>query len=90
MAGCSTGSRMMADQLISTGKSQQAIANAGLGLGLVGLAAGATLFVLSLRKPPPSDSPNNGGDPHTPGPAGPQTTADVVVGPGWLGARGSF
>jgi hypothetical protein len=80
----------MADQLISTGKSQQAIANAGLGIGIVGLAAGATLFVLSLRKPPPSDSTNNGGDPHTPGPAGPQVTASVTVGPGWLGARGSF
>jgi hypothetical protein len=34
---------------ISAGKTQQTVANVGLAVGLVGAAAGATLFVLSLR-----------------------------------------
>ena len=70
------GGRANANNLISTGSSQQAIANAGLGIGLVGIAAGATLFVLSTRRPP-SD-------------AGPPPSAELVVAPTWLGARGSF
>jgi hypothetical protein len=72
-----TGGRDNANNLISTGKSQQAVANAGLGIGIVGIAAGATLFVLSLRRKPPAD-------------AAPPPTAELVVGPSWLGARGSF
>ncbi len=35
---------------VSTGKTQQTVANVGLIVGAVGLAAGATLFVLSLPK----------------------------------------
>lgn len=35
---------------ISSGKSQQTLANVGLAVGLVGLAAGGVLFVLSLPK----------------------------------------
>jgi hypothetical protein len=75
-AGESSSVRSNVTSLISTGKSQQTIANVGLGIGLVGVAAGATLLVLSLRKPP-SD-------------AAPRPTADLVVGPSWAGARGSF
>lgn len=35
---------------ISSGKTQQTIANVGLAVGIVGVAAGATLFVLSMPK----------------------------------------
>lgn len=35
---------------ISSGKTQQTIANVGLAFGIVGVAAGATLFVLSIPK----------------------------------------
>jgi len=35
---------------ISSGKTQQTIANVGLGLGIAGVAAGATLFALSLQQ----------------------------------------
>jgi hypothetical protein len=35
---------------ISSGKTKQTIANVGLAVGLVGLAAGTTLFVISLKK----------------------------------------
>jgi hypothetical protein len=41
---------------ISSGQTQQTVANVGLTLGLVGLAAGATLFVLSM--PPKSSAAN--------------------------------
>jgi hypothetical protein len=35
---------------ISSGKTKQTIANVGLAVGIVGVAAGSTLFVLSLKK----------------------------------------
>jgi hypothetical protein len=35
---------------IDKGRTQQTVANVGLALGIVGLAAGATLFVLDLKK----------------------------------------
>lgn len=35
---------------ISSGKTQQVVANVGLGVGIVGVAVGATLFVLSMPK----------------------------------------
>jgi hypothetical protein len=60
---------------VSSGQTQQAIANAGLVVGIVGIAAGAALIVLSTRKPRDA--------------AG-QPTADLIVGPGWLGAKGTF
>ncbi len=41
---------------ISSGKTQQTIANVGLGVGLAGLATGATLFVLSLPRSAPAPS----------------------------------
>jgi hypothetical protein len=59
---------------ISTGKTDQTIANVSLALGIVGVAAGATLFVISIPKK--NDAP------------APQTS--LVVGPGSLGLRGTF
>jgi hypothetical protein len=38
---------------ISSGKTQQLVANVGLGVGVVGVALGATLFVLSMPKSTP-------------------------------------
>jgi len=38
---------------ISSGKTQQVVANVGLGIGIVGVALGATLFVLSMPKSTP-------------------------------------
>jgi hypothetical protein len=41
---------------ISSGKTKQTIANVGLAFGIVGVAAGTTLFVLSLGRGPASPS----------------------------------
>jgi hypothetical protein len=41
---------------ISSGKTQQTIANVGLVVGIAGVAAGTTLFVLSLPKGTPSNA----------------------------------
>lgn len=41
---------------ISSGKTQQVVANVGLALGLVGAAAGGTMFVLSMPKKAPAPS----------------------------------
>jgi hypothetical protein len=57
---------------ISSGKTQQTVANVGLVVGLVGVAAGATLFVLSLHHDAPGPS------------------AALVVGPTWMGVRGTL
>jgi hypothetical protein len=59
---------------VSGGKSQQAVANTGLVIGLLGIAAGATFFTLWLL---PSKSPS-------------QASASLVIGPGSLGVAGTF
>jgi len=59
---------------VDNGKTQQLLANVGLGVGIVGLGVGATLFALSMKKKPDSTQP--------------QTT--WLVGPGSLGVRGTF
>lgn len=59
---------------IDKGRTQQIVANVGLGVGIAGLAAGATLFVLSMKKKPETTQP--------------QTT--WLIGPGSLGVRGTF
>ena len=59
---------------IDKGRTQQTVANVGLGLGIAGLAAGATLFVLSMKKKPDTTQP--------------QTT--WLIGPGSVGVRGTF
>jgi hypothetical protein len=69
------------DGEISSGKSQQTIANVGLVVGLVGVAAGATLFVLSLKSESgPSASPASP----------PPPAASLVLAPGWAGLRGAW
>jgi hypothetical protein len=59
---------------IDSGRTQQTIANVGLVVGAVGVAAGATLFVLSLPKSSSSSAPATG----------------LVVTPGFVGLRGSL
>ena len=59
---------------ISSGKTQQTLANVGLIVGAVGVAAGVTMVVLSTRK---SKGP-------------PAPTTGLVIGPGYLGANGTF
>jgi hypothetical protein len=56
---------------IDSGRTQQTIANVSLVVGGVGLAAGATMFVISLSH---KSSPTTG----------------LVLGPGYLGVRGSL
>jgi len=74
---CGTGPcpASFSDQ-ISTGKTQQTLANVGLVVGIVGAAAGVTLFVLS-SKSSKSDEP-------------PPASARVVVGPSYAGVHGQF
>jgi hypothetical protein len=45
---------------IDSGKTYQTVANIGLGVGIVGIAAGATLFVLSLNQPKDETAPKVG------------------------------
>lgn len=59
---------------ISKGQTQQAIANAGLIVGIVGVAAGATMIGLSFRGKKEAGRP----------------TADLVVGPSYAGVAGTF
>jgi hypothetical protein len=73
--GCPNGNRALANQKISSGNTQQTLADVGLGIGIAGLAAGAALFVVSTRRAPSDAS---------------QPTAGLVVGPSWIGAQGSF
>jgi hypothetical protein len=63
----------LADE-VSRGKREQAIANVGLVVGLVGLAVGATFFTLWVL-------PHHGSS---------SASASLVVGPGSLGLAGTF
>jgi hypothetical protein len=63
---------------VNSGKTTQAVANVSLVIGAVGLAAGATLFVLSLRKDKTESAPS--------APA----AARLVVSPGYAGLHGEF
>ncbi len=60
---------------ISSGKTQQTVANVGLAVGLVGAAAGVTLYVLSMPKSSPSTT---------------AASTALVVGPSWAGLQGRF
>jgi hypothetical protein len=77
VAGCPNpvGGRANADSLVSSGKTQQAIANAGLAIGVIGVAVGVTLIGVSFRKPA-ADAP--------------PATSELVVGPRWAGIKGTF
>jgi hypothetical protein len=59
---------------ISAGRTQQTLANVGLVIGAVGVAAGATLLVLSMGK----------------NKSAPAATTGLVVGPGYVGVNGTF
>ncbi len=59
---------------VSSGRTQQTLANVGLVVGAVGVATGATLFVLSLPKSSSSPAPATG----------------LVVAPGFVGVRGTL
>jgi hypothetical protein len=74
--GCPTpiGGRATVNSEISSGKTQQAVANAGLAIGVIGVATGATLLALSFRRAPDSGRPSG----------------ELVLGPSWAGVRGSF
>jgi hypothetical protein len=61
---------------VSTGKTQELVANVGLGVGIAGIAAGATLFVLSL-----------GGSSST---APQAASTSLVVSPNFIGLRGAL
>jgi hypothetical protein len=61
---------------ISSGKTKQTVANVGLAVGIAGAAVGATLFVISLKQGSANDRP--------------APSAAIVVGPGWLGMRGTL
>lgn len=67
---CSTG---FADE-VKSGKTTQTLANVGLVIGAVGLATGATLFILSLRKDKTE----------------PASEIRVVAFPGYAGVHGAF
>ena len=57
---------------VDSGRTQQTVANVGLGVGIAGIAAGTALFFYSMPT-------------RTSGPG-----AALVVGPGYLGVRGSL
>lgn len=59
---------------VETGKSQQLLANVGLGVGIVGLGVGATLFALSMKKKPDAT----------------QAQTTWLIGPSSVGVRGTF
>ncbi len=61
---------------VSSGKTQQTIANIGLVVGAVGVAAAVPLFILSAGKKNADDAP--------------PAEAGFVVGPGYMGIRGRF
>jgi hypothetical protein len=60
---------------IDSGKTEQTIANVGLVVGAVGVAAGMTLFVLSI--------PSGSGETK-------DKALALDVGPSWMGVRGAF
>jgi hypothetical protein len=62
---------------IDAGKTQQTLANIGLVVGAVGIAAGATLFVLSVTGDDASEQQGS-------------TPTRLVVGPGYAGLHGTF
>jgi hypothetical protein len=62
---------------ISNGKTQELVANIGLGVGIAGIAAGATLFALSF----------GGGKPATPSRS---ASTSLVISAGYIGLRGDL
>lgn len=81
---CPESRRAEAVELQDSGRSQQTLANVGLVVGAVGLAAGATLIVIGLSS---GDQPSETATAASPR-SGPST--QLAVGPSWTGVRGSF
>jgi hypothetical protein len=79
--GCPLGNRAIVNQKISSGETQQTLADVGLGIGIAGIATGVALFALSTRRPVSDAAEASRGG---------ALTAEPVVGPSWIGARGSF
>ncbi|HTJ81526.1 MAG TPA: tetratricopeptide repeat protein [Polyangiaceae bacterium] len=76
-SGCSP-SDASAQDLVDQGKSQQLIANVGLAIGAVGLAAGATLIVIHIATADGGDAPKS------------DEALNLEVGPSYVGVRGRF
>jgi hypothetical protein len=79
---CPADSQDDLDQ-IDSGRTQQTLANVGLVVGIVGIGAGVTLFVLSLGG---KSSEAKTGQAHL----APVRKPELVVGPGFTGVRGKF
>jgi hypothetical protein len=62
---------------VSNGKTQELVANVGLGVGIAGIAAGATLFALSFGGGKAAASPQAAG-------------TSLVLSPGFIGLRGDL
>jgi hypothetical protein len=62
---------------VSNGKTQELVANVGLGVGIVGVAAGATLFALSFGGAKTAASPQ-------------AASTSLVLTPGFIGLRGDL
>lgn len=62
---------------VDAGKTQQTLANVGLIVGAVGIAAGATLFVLSVTGGSSSEKDS-------------ASSSQLVIGPSYAGLRGHF
>jgi hypothetical protein len=62
---------------VSNGKTQELVANVGLGVGIAGIAAGATLFALSFGGGKPAASPQAAG-------------TSLVFSPSFIGLRGDL
>jgi hypothetical protein len=70
---------------VARGQAEQTASDIALGFGLAGLAAGATLFLLSM--PPKKEA----APPPVPQPAPPSApSTEVWLALGWVGVRGSF
>ncbi len=81
---CPEADQAEAAELQDSGRGQQTLANVGLIVGAVGLAAGATLIVIGLSSD--KDSQTGAAKPNAP----PEPWMDLAVGPSWTGVRGSF
>lgn len=81
---CPESDRAEAVELQDSGRGQQTLANVGLVVGAVGLAAGATLLVIGLSS---GDEPS---ETASAAPSMPAPSTQLAISPGWTGVRGSF
>jgi hypothetical protein len=81
---CPTEARAEAAELQDSGRTQQTLANVGLIVGAVGLAAGATLIVVGLN------SDDGGADAGDETAKAPRPKTSVAFGPGSAMVKGTF